>query len=568
MTRFVGVKFTHDAAVAMIDATGKLQWSLELEKFGNNPRYTEAESLSAVRKALDSEGFEFHNSDVLCIDGWRAGKLFRPIELDVAGYWPDIEFQFVTLSNFARETLRLDLGTVVGSTPHITGHVLGAYLMSPYAGERCDVLMWDGGTRPMLYQVDPQKGITGGKALFNLYGTLYGIMGYYAGPFKTAGMERLRHGDYTKSISRRDWPGKLMSWIGHGKVSDAVLQACENAHHILSDGRRPEVYPDKRVESAFNDCRPENAFMQLVLYATAEESITDADLLRSIHQWMGDKIVEGLEKHGKTMNLVFVGGSALNIKWNSQIRRMDIDVWVPPCPNDSGSAIGAAAAARWAAGEKTALDWDVYCGPRMSPAQLVVDQMPYSAHPKFTKTPMQPHELGRWLWEHPDDYVCVLHGRAEIGPRALGHRSLLMAATESPNKNTLNMDKNREHWRPVAPIVLEEDAPALFHPGTPDPYMLFDHVIRPECAGKFPAITHIDNTARIQTVGFSDCAIVRSILQGYAAASGGPGLLCNTSANKNGSGFFPDLASADEWGADHIWDGAVLWTRHSKRIRR
>jgi carbamoyltransferase len=562
VTRYIGVKLTHDAAVALIEDS-ELKWSLELEKFDNNARYTEALSLQMVRKALDSEGFEFRQSDVLCIDGWRAGKILRPTQIDVAGYWPDVAAQFVTLSPFATETLRIPESMTVASTPHITGHVLGAYLMSPHAGTDCDVLMWDGGTRPTLYRVD-QGGINDGEALFNLYGTLYGIMGYYAGPFKKAGMECLGIPDYTKMISERDWPGKLMSWIGHGKVVPEIVEACERAHNLLSDNRRPDHYTDRRVAGAFNDSRPENAFMQLVMAAVWKSDFDDTDILRSIHEWMGIKLLEGLNSLTTTRRLVFVGGSALNIKWNSMIRAAGYDIWVPPCPNDSGSAIGAAVSARWYDGNRTPISWSVYSGPKMVPPNLVLNQMPHSAHPRFTQQKMTPMQLGEWLYQNPDDYVVVLHGRAEIGPRALGHRSIFMVATEQ-NKDILNRAKKREHWRPVAPIVLEEHAPHLFSPGNPDPYMLFDHKILPDCAAKYPAIWHVDGTARIQTVGPQDCPITREILEGYWVASKGWGLLCNTSANLNGSGFFPDLASADKWCAENIWDGETMWTRKYSR---
>lgn len=564
MTRYIGLKFTHDAAVALIE-DGVLKWSIELEKRDNNERYTEAMSLWMVRKALDEEGFEFGKDDLVCIDGWRAGKILRPVEMDVAGYWPDVSVTFTSPSPFMREALRLHEHNCVFSTPHVSGHVFGAYVMSPHAGHECDVLMWDGGTRPMLYHMDPHEGLTGGSPLLNLYGTLYGIMGYYAGPFKVEGHGNLGIGEYSKMIGRRDWPGKLMSWIGNGLVQPDIVEACERAHHMLSDTRRPDVYLDQRGASAFNDSRPENNFMHLLMAHIRDMEFPDSDVLRSIHEWIGNKLVEGLSKHKKTDRLIFVGGSALNIKWNSMMRDAGFDIWVPPCPNDSGSAIGAAAAARWHNGEKTPLAWQVYCGPKMAPPNLQIDQMPYSAHPKWKSSPMLPANLGWWLHENPEKIVCVLHGRAEIGPRALGHRSLLMNATVASNKNKLNVAKGREPWRPVAPIVLEEHAQKLFEPGTPDPFMLFDHKITDYCEDAYPAIRHIDWTARIQTVGALDCNITRMILQGYAEASKGEGILCNTSANRNGSGFFPDLASADRWGADYIWHDNVLWTRHGAK---
>jgi carbamoyltransferase len=156
----------------------------------------------------------------------------------------------------------------------------------------------------------------------------------------------------------------------------------------------------------------------------------------------------------------------------------------------------------------------------------------------------------------------VLDGRAELGPRALGSRSIIAPATSPKMKDRLNEVKDREPYRPVAPICLEEAAPGVFTPGTPDPYMLFDHEVRPEWRARIPAIVHLDGTARLQTVGRGDGA-VRRLLESYFEASGIP-VLCNTSANLKGSGFFPDVASALAWGrVDLVWSEGTLYRRNS-----
>jgi carbamoyltransferase len=128
-------------------------------------------------------------------------------------------------------------------------------------------------------------------------------------------------------------------------------------------------------------------------------------------------------------------------------------------------------------------------------------------------------------------------------------------------KTVLNDVKKREPYRPVAPICLEEHAPAIFSPGTPDPHMLFDHVVRPEWRERVPAVLHLDDTARLQTVGTGDDETLRRILVAYHGLSGIP-VLCNTSANLNGSGFFPDVVSALQWGrVDMVWSEDTLYRK-------
>ena len=91
-------------------------------------------------------------------------------------------------------------------------------------------------------------------------------------------------------------------------------------------------------------------------------------------------------------------------------------------------------------------------------------------------------------------------GRREYGPRALGHRSLLATPVRRDMLNRLNDVKGREQFRPVAPMVLEERAPALFDGVVPSPSMLFVHHVRPEWRDQIPAVVHVDGTARVDTV--------------------------------------------------------------------
>jgi carbamoyltransferase len=156
--------------------------------------------------------------------------------------------------------------------------------------------------------------------------------------------------------------------------------------------------------------------------------------------------------------------------------------------------------------------------------------------------------------------VVVLSGRAELGPRALGNRSILAPATSAAMKDELNRVKDRASYRPVAPICLMSRASEVFAPGGTDPYMLFEHRLRPSWAERLPAIVHLDGTARLQTLDEgSGCAAAR-ILAAYERLSGSP-VLCNTSANLNGKGFFPSVASAAAWGGTRrIWSEGRLYT--------
>jgi hydroxymethyl cephem carbamoyltransferase len=129
--------------------------------------------------------------------------------------------------------------------------------------------------------------------------------------------------------------------------------------------------------------------------------------------------------------------------------------------------------------------------------------------------------------------VAWVQGRAEIGPRALGHRSLLASPLKAENKDVLNEIKLREPYRPVAPACLLEELPRWFEDAREDPYMLFFARVKTDA---LPAVTHVDRTARVQSVGPDGDPRFRALLQAQSRRTG-YGVLCNTSLNYKGFGF-------------------------------
>lgn len=128
--------------------------------------------------------------------------------------------------------------------------------------------------------------------------------------------------------------------------------------------------------------------------------------------------------------------------------------------------------------------------------------------------------------------IALCSGQSEYGPRALGHRSILADPRDFNKREILNfLVKDREWFRPFAPVVLEEEAPKWFEPGDPSKYMLFTQkVLQPE---KIPAITHVDGTARMQTINEEDNKPYYRLVQEFFKITGVP-VLINTSFNGNG----------------------------------
>jgi len=555
-----GLKLTHDGAIALVE-DGKLIFSTEIEKLNNNPRYADIKDTDLIAEVLLSEGYHPEQVDIFAIDGWggfdpdalavqprleigeKGNRLDiahqgRPFKLDIARYRErDMESHVLESESFEK-------GLQIGSRDfsyesylHVAGHIMSTYASSPFSRrhEASYILIWDGGMFPRLYYFDPeQENIENLGPIFMLIGNIYTIFSQHFGPFKVKG----KFAKDDLSIA-----GKVMAYIALGEVREELIKLFDQIYREGFD--QPMGYANK-FASTFKE-RIEG------------QEFKDEDILRSFHEYMARLLVEKLNKkikrHGKAAtNFCYAGGCALNIKWNSYIRNSGIfkAVYVPPFPNDSGSAIGNACAAMWKHSKKVHLEWDVYAGPRLRESEAATN---------WKATSCSLDQLAKLLHEEQEP-VVVLQGRAELGPRALGNRSILAAPTGKHMKEKLNEIKIREAYRPISPICLEDRAPQIFTPGTPDPYMLFDHRVKEEWLDKIPAVVHLDQTARLQTLTPESHPAMARLLEAYESYSGVP-MLCNTSANYKGTGFFPDVMSATTWGTQQdlrfVWAGDTLY---------
>lgn len=124
-------------------------------------------------------------------------------------------------------------------------------------------------------------------------------------------------------------------------------------------------------------------------------------------------------------------------------------------------------------------------------------------------------------------------GPMEFGPRALGSRSILASPIDSSMQARLNEIKDREDFRPVAPVVIEEDAGDWFDKADYSPFMLFVYDIKPDKVDTIPAVRHVDGTARIQTINNEQHPLYYNLLKAFKEKTGVP-VLINTSFNTLG----------------------------------
>jgi carbamoyltransferase len=144
-----------------------------------------------------------------------------------------------------------------------------------------------------------------------------------------------------------------------------------------------------------------------------------------------------------------------------------------------------------------------------------------------------------------DQIVAIFHDEYETGPRALGHRSILANPTIGANWKRVNLIKSREEWRPFAPAILADDVGDWFYNGpSVSPFMLFTHKVRADKLGLLPAITHVDNTCRVQTVESSDEPLYQILLN--LKNLGLPPVVLNTSFNGPGQPIMQNPRDAIE----------------------
>ena len=556
-----GLKLTHDGSVALVE-NGRLLCSIEMEKRDNNPRYTGIRDGEVIAEILASEGVPLDAIDTFVVDGWggfnpNALAIQPQLELGDEHNWLTIrdegaEYR-LPVAQYCERRVGDDIligksfqglriaGRSVGyrSYFHVAGHVLSAYCASPFAarGESSYVLIWDGGMYPQFYFVDPAVGRAESLGpLFLLIGNIYTIFSQHFGPFKVAG--RFAKDDLSVA-------GKVMAYIALGKVNRGWFDDFTRIYEEQYDA--PMGFA--------------NIFARTFKERLNGAPYLDEDILCSFHQYLAEllvsKLAKKIERTGRrSRNLCISGGCALNIKWNQAIRVAGIadSVFIPPVPNDSGSAIGMACCPMFSETKHRHLDWNVFLGPRITSSDPL---------PGWSSRSCEIAEFARLLHTQGEPMV-FLKGRAELGPRALGNRSILAPASRRGMKDVLNRIKCRESYRPVAPICLEHRAPEVFRPGSPDPFMLFDHLVADAWREQVPAICHLDGTARLQTVSRHDDVELFELLEHYEAASNLP-LLCNTSANRKDCGFFPDAASAMNWGGtNYVWCDRQLFERREK----
>ncbi|MCX6826136.1 MAG: hypothetical protein NTV06_02540, partial [candidate division Zixibacteria bacterium] len=235
-------------------------------------------------------------------------------------------------------------------------------------------------------------------------------------------------------------------------------------------------------------------------------------------------------------NLCLSGGVALNCTASGKLLKSGIfdNIHIQPASSDSGGAVGAALYINYSLTDSPKNNNQPYFNLGPDYKNLQAEYFLNEINAPYTYN--SDRKLALYVAEqlYRGKIIALFNGPMEFGPRALGFRSILASPASAEMKERINRAvKFREHFRPFAPVVIEQKASIFFDCNHPSPHMLFNFNVRPEKQAFIPAVTHIDGTARIQTVNREQNPILYSILEEFEKLSGLP-ILLNTSLNLRG----------------------------------
>ncbi len=561
MKKILGISaYYHDSAAALI-IDGKIIAAAQEERF-TRKKHDAAFPTQAVNYCLAEGKCSLSDLDTVVFYDKPMLKFERLLETYLAhapsGFTSFLKSMPIWLKEklFLKTLLRRELRNIIGSesaalpkllfTEHHQSHAASAFFPSPFneaavlcldgVGEWATSSAWVGKGNDLqpLWEIQFPHSL----------GLLYSAFTYYCG-------FRVNSGEY-----------KLMGLAPYGepvyvqKIYDHLIDVKEDGSFRLNMD-----YFNYSTGNTMTSEKFHSLFEGAPRSPDTPPTQKDMDLARSIQQVTQDiviKLATSLKQETGMENLCLAGGVALNCVANGELLRAGIfkHIWVQPAAGDAGGALGAALQTwhQYFDQARTAnIDDDMHSS-FLGPA---FDNQAIEKYLQSINAPYQ-HLIEEQLYPKiaqalaDDKVVGWFQGRMEFGPRALGNRSILGNPASATMQSTMNLKiKYRESFRPFAPAVLEEDVSTYFNLDRTSPYMLLvadvaeqwrladtsnnlfgiEKLKQPR--SQLPAITHVDYSARVQTVNEKTNPKFTKLLRAFKAKTGW-GLLINTSFNVRG----------------------------------
>ena len=525
---------THDSGLALLN-DGALEFVLEEERFNRSkktkkfPKMALAAAFEELKLDLADVNVVTTPWDVSKLRWWALGMVARRLPLSLSLLLPQAhpaqQNQIMMLNSYLQRGLRKQFGSVplppIVNVGHHDSHA-AAFFVSPF--DEALVLVMDG------YGDDSSSSAYLGRgnhldrlwstAILNSLGLVYTLVTEHLGfaGFGDEGkvMALAAFGDDTYVERFRDVIGPTPDGgyaVNMSYFSYDIFAQLRPFRHKFYDTFGAARTPGAPITDQHRD-------LAFALQAVTEEIV--------LH------IVRALAAKHPLRDLCMVGGVALNCVANAKIlehtpiRRL----WVPPCASDTGAPLGSAL---WhyhqTLGRPRTFEMKhPFYGQAFSEQRI--EQAFKSAGIAYRRLP-EDQLLQRVAQDLADGRIVGwFQGRFEMGPRALGNRSILADPRRADMRDTLNAKiKQRESFRPFAPAVLLDRAAEFFEIAQPDPFMTLAPRVRPEKRNIIAAAVHVDGTGRIQTVERSANPRYYGLIEAFGQITGVPVLL-NTSFNR------------------------------------
>lgn len=297
-----------------------------------------------------------------------------------------------------------------------------------------------------------------------------------------------------KNGSGLSWPGKKMGLVGYGKIIENLVQPMEHFYKTCfwngTFDQLAVVGQSIGVNLSSVNCIEGQTAYDIA--ATSQHVFEKITL---------ETIIPYIDKY--KLPVCIVGGCALNVLFNQTLKdKISYPIFIPPNPNDCGIALG-----QILLKEPPDQIVDItYNGFGI----LDIDELDNYIN-QYNATKVTPIEIATLLSK--GNIIGILRGNSECGPRALGNRSIICDPSFPNMKDVLNEKvKQREWFRPFAPIVKLEEVSKYFYFTGESKYMTYAPKIKPEWKNILPSIVHFDDTARIQTITQSENKFIYDIL--------------------------------------------------------
>jgi len=521
--------YYHDSAAAIIK-DGRLAAAAQEERF-TRKKHDPDFPINAVNYCLKETGLVVSDLDYVVFYDKPFTKFDRIMQTYLAT-WPQSFPSFlkampvwirekIWVPQMVRKNLKYE-GPVLFTEHHIS-HAASAFLVSPFQEAAILTLDGVGEWDTTTYGIGRGNDIQLLKSIHfpHSLGLFYSAFTYYLG-------FRVNSAEY-----------KVMGLAPYGKpiYYDLIMR---DLIDVKDDGSfklnmkyfaydRALTMTGKRFEQLFGQPtrKPESQLSQFHKDVAASlQKVTDEVVV---------KLASHVHNETNLPNLCMAGGVALNCVANSKVLRQTPfrEVFVQPAATDAGGAVGAAFYIynTLLRNQRTFVWSNAFLGPEYSRKEIT----DFLSSLDVTYETFDRAGLLKKVAHLMKDQKVIgwFQGRMEFGPRALGSRSIIADARNAENWQRVNLKiKFRESFRPFAPTVLEERTSDYFEFDRPSPYMLFVAQVR-ENKREIPAVTHVDGSARLQTINRDDHELYYDLIKEFENETGCP-VIINTSFNVRG----------------------------------